>query len=89
MKLTREAKEDFEIWFYQTYKHNYTFYQQNENSKILRMIIIDWFNFIGASEIGGHSISDLIYIHLKQNENIFRAINLAIEEANKNYNEIH
>lgn len=87
--LTGKAKEDFEVWFYQTYKHNYTFYQQKENSKILMMITVDWFNDVGATEIGGYSISDIIYTKLQSGLDLFNSMHYSIKEANNSYNNIN
>lgn len=53
-----------------------------------RMVLIEFFHEIGPGEIGGHSISDMIYVSLKNND-IMKSMELAIAMANKNYNDSH
>lgn len=87
MILTNKAKIDFEIWFNKNYKHNFLYYQSKPMKKVLNIIIVDWFNSLESGDIGGSSISDIIHVEIRF-ENIFEAIEIAIKELNKNYNQI-
>lgn len=84
--LTGKAKEDFKIWFEKNYNDNFEYYHSDKMYRVLMTIVIDWFYSIGAKEIGGHSISDMIYTSLQTNVPIFMSMKYAILKANENYN---
>jgi hypothetical protein len=84
--LTGKAKEDFKIWFENNYNDNFEYYHSEKMYRVLMTIMIDWFHSIGATEIGGHSISDMIHVSLQTGMPIFSSMKLAILKANENYN---
>lgn len=52
-------------------------------------LIIEWLDEIGLTEIGGHSIGDIIYMELRNNKDYFGSISKAIEIADEFYNHSH
>lgn len=84
--LTGKCKEDFKLWFDKEYRDNYEYYQSLNMHRVLMAIVVDWFHTIGSGEIGGHSISDMIYVNLQTNLPIFISMKYAILKANENYN---
>lgn len=85
MILTDKAREDF---------IKYASYTYGEDSGDLNMmrevmrntLIIDWFDSLCASKLGGHNMSDYLYEYLKRH-NYKESIRLTIKRLNTIYNE--
>lgn len=84
MVLTGKALEDFK---------NYILYElgiQNEillyRKTLINALIMDWFDSLCASKLGGYNASDYLFEHLRRN-NYKDSIQLTIKRLNNIYNE--